>query len=936
MQKLRLASILCLLLMTFTASAQSRSSHYASIEGVVLEQGTNVPVEFAVVVLSPSQLHTTTNKEGRFEFKQVDPGPSVLTIQFLGKETIEEELDVVAGKTYKVSYEMVSANFRLEEVTVTATQNKAGQATASNISRQAMDHLQTSSIADIMALLPGGSIVNPTLSSSKTLNLRSSFDGIGSTATSYGSEMNSLGTSIIIDGAPVSNNANWQVLAPSISGGTAGTTSGVDIRGLSTDNIESIEVIRGIPSVEYGDLTTGAVIVKSRAGKAPLSIRVKANPQMYQASVSKGFSLGEKAGNLNLSGDYAYNTTRLYEAYSYYQRFNLKGLWTKRFGENFNTNTVLDLQYRKDTREQNPDDQRSQYSTSGEDKGIRLNSYGTYNVQKGWFQSFNYSVSFNYADKKNTVSQLLTNAEALHSTCTVDGAIVSNEFGKDIYDIDGNKITNIPAGVSDAYVTMLPYTYFSTYDILGKELNGYAKLTANFNKRWENINNHILLGVDYKVDGNLGEGKVYDEEFPPYRSASGTNASYRKRAYKDVPFIHQVGVFVQDAYKHAFGQNELYVTAGTRFDYINGKTVFTPRFNGAISFLSETVTLRGGWGITAKAPTAVYLYPEKAYFNYNNYYYDGTGDIVSTIRVFDPTNPDLEIAKNRKAEVGVDLKLFNKYRLSVTAYDELMKNGYTLGSSIETYQLIEYTRYNAVRNEEGNFVPQLDRTYNIFSSYATPQNNAYAHNRGLEFDLDLGRFNAIRTAFTISGAYMKSVYKNQGHHFRTNSDGNKLEKHIGIHEKGLYTRCKDRLISTIRITHNIPQIGFVVTLATQINWLEKFWTEYGDDTMFTQYISYKDGKVHDFDPAWRNDPEYAYMFPSLSDTRFIAEQYFPTVTFNINISKEIGDILTASFFANNMFNNRPLYESKANPGSFTELLTDNVLFFGFDIKINIK
>ncbi|HOH31260.1 MAG TPA: TonB-dependent receptor, partial [Candidatus Hydrogenedentes bacterium] len=177
---------------------------------MVLEQGTNVPVEFAVVILSPSQQHTTTDKEGRFEFKQVEPGPSNLTIQFVGMETLERNIEVAAGKAHEYSFEMVTANFRLEEVTVTATQNRAGQATASNISRQAMDHLQTSSIADIMALLPGGSIVNPTLSSSTSITLRSTFDGVGSSYTTYGAEMNSLGTAIIVDGAPVSNNANLQ------------------------------------------------------------------------------------------------------------------------------------------------------------------------------------------------------------------------------------------------------------------------------------------------------------------------------------------------------------------------------------------------------------------------------------------------------------------------------------------------------------------------------------------------------------------------------------------------------------------------------------------------------------------------------------------------------------------------------------------------------
>ena len=79
-------------------------------------------------------------------------------------------------------------------------------------------------------------------------------------------------------------------------------------------------MIRGIPSAEYGDLTAGAVIVNSKAGKEPLSIRFKTNPNVYQFSANKGLVLGEKAGNLNIGADYAYNVTKPTEAYKYYQR----------------------------------------------------------------------------------------------------------------------------------------------------------------------------------------------------------------------------------------------------------------------------------------------------------------------------------------------------------------------------------------------------------------------------------------------------------------------------------------------------------------------------------------------------------------------------------------------------------------------------------------
>lgn len=145
------------------------------------------------------------------------------------------------------------------------------------------------------------------------------------------------------------------------------------------------------------------------------------------------------------------------------------------------------------------------------------------------------------------------------------------------------------------------------------------------------------------------------------------------------------------------------------------------------------------------------------------------------------------------------------------------------------------------------------------------------------------------------------------------------------------------------ITHNIPKIGFVISLTANVDWKNKSWkscemapdgTYY--DELLLGYISYKDGKTYMFDtPIKKGDkPEYDYMFSSLSDTRFVAESYQPTLIFNFQISKEIGKFLTASFYVNNLFNSRPLYERKGTPGSYVEL--GNNQFFGFDLKINIR
>ncbi len=56
---------------------------------------------------------------------------------------------------------------------------------------------------------------------------------------------------------------------------------------------------------------------------------------------------------------------------------------------------------------------------------------------------------------------------------------------------------------------------------------------------------------------------------------------------------------------------------------------------------------------------------------------------------------------------------------------------------------------------------------------------------------------------------------------------------------------------------------------------------------------------------------------------------------HLNLSKEIGDKITASFYVNNIFNNRPLYRMK-NGGNKIELASDTPIYFGFELKVNIK
>lgn len=955
MKKISLA-IVFILLSIFTLSAQGR---YAVISGKVTDVEAGGPLAYASVLLSPSGQYTMTDSKGNFSFEKVAAGHVVVKVEFYGKIAQQREFDAKAGEKYSFDFAMQDMSFHMDEVVVTATRSEAGASTSSIISRQAMDHMSTSSLSDVMSLLPGVAITNPSLTQSNVLAVRA---GAGGTDASY--NMISLGTSIIVDGAPLSNNSNLQTLAPAMSGNSGGPTgsaaspaTGVDVRTISTDNIESVEVIRGIPSAQYGDLTSGAVLVKSKAGASPLVFRVKINPREYQVSTAKGFQT-EKAGAFNISADYAYSNRSLVAAYEHYRRFNTKLLWSKTFGL-FSTNTSIDFNYDHDSVDQNPDLEALSTHFGAKNLGTRLVSNGHLNFKNaGWLQSIDYTVSGSYTDKHSFREELASNALNLYTTARTSGSVVSNVAGKRVYDADGNEITNYLGNDATASATYLPYSYVPYYDLFGKEINAFGKLMANFYaKLGERVDNKIVAGVDFRSDGNLGEGLVYPEGVPPFRDVSNMKSGFRTRHYYDIPFVNQLGVFVQDDFSVAFGKRIFNLSAGVRYDNINGKSAFAPRLNASFDIVPRVLTLRGGWGITSKAPTVMYLYPFNAYCDLTLYNNAGTSariggqtvnitpeetlTIAKTL-VYDISNPDLQIAQNRKAEIGFDLKIADRYTLAVTAFQESMTNGYTMGQDLSCFKWMQTRSYKAVSGGIGTgeqpVLKQSDTPVNSFFEYYKPLNTAMRRSRGIEFELDLGRFEEIRTSFYLNGAYTSSRSATNGYSFTRNENTQtpdvNFDNHIAVWAPQMRTYCYEDFLTTLRATHNIPDLGFVVTMLVQVSWLEKTWKEFQNEDVWVKYISWEDGKVYDFDPALADTPEFSYMKVQVTDAARLVEKTRPYGIVNLNLTKEIGQLLTATFYVNNILNYRPLYESVISTGTYSELGLP--MYFGFDLKLTIR
>jgi outer membrane receptor for ferrienterochelin and colicin len=880
------------------------------LEGRVTVRKDGSPVPVASISLSQLGLYTMTDANGVFTFSGVPEGNWRLNIQHLTMEPVEISTTVLGGRQNKLVVQMEETQLSLREIQVVAVESKGGQATASKISQSAIEHLQATSLADVLQLLPGVPAQNPDLSTVNKFAIRQV--GVNN--------MGSLGTAVMVNGVPVSNNANLQATNPAAAGANASfattTGSGIDLRQVSADNIESIEVIRGVPSVEYGDLTAGAILVKTKAGKSPLQLKTRINPKLTQFWMGQGLALGPRAGSLNVDIDYTNATSDQRFEVNGYKRITTTLLHSVKLFQHKPLFATTGFSYgmNLDDRKQDPDDISRKIANRAQNYSFHLHTTGRWNLQYKYARMLTYMLSADYAIQKGYQQQQVGGASVPIITAMKDTTMESQ---------------------------YAPSDYLSRMWIEGRPLNLLAKVTNTFYGYTGTFRHRILMGTEWKMDVNKGPGKTYDLSRPPNPAADG-NAS-RPRAYSDVPAMHQIAAYIEDNLSVKLLQRDLLLQVGLRYDHIMVKeavnTALSPRINLGYD-LTKSFTLRAGYGLTAKAPSLLYLYPQEAYFDMKNldYYAQNAAErlLITTTRVYNAANPQLKMAVNHKKELGFDWRFSDNRRFTVTAYHEHLKNGYNFNTTLRTVKImaLEIDTIGARPAGQQPEVVKL-RTDNRFADYNEPTNDVEIINKGIEFDLDLGRFEPIRTSFVLNGALMNT---------RTTSTGNYLLKmaplvarNVDPDKLAIFAPGRgstdERFTTTLRMIHHIPALRFIVTLSAQTIWISK--NKYlGYDSIPIGYIQRSDGAAIWLDATerskiTRNDRE---LFMNISQEYYQEESWKPLFLFNLRLTKEIGRHVGFSFYANNVTMSNPLQESNRWRGQFTR--RNLPLFFGSEIKFS--
>ena len=916
--------LLIMLLTLFVAAVASGAPKGRLVEGRVLEAKTEAPVVGAAVRIGNDYLWTTTDIDGNFTFENVQPGGYVLEASCLGYVNASVEIDV-RKDVVDIVLKLHESSLALDEVVVTAQKAKDGLGTSHSLGRDALNHLQLSNTTDIAALLPGGKTVNPDLTTENAFSLREGGAATGNAA---------FGTAVEVDGVRLGNNASF------------GEMGGVDTRSVAVDNIESIEVITGVPSAEYGDLNSGMVKINTKKGRTPTNVTFAVNPRTYQASVSKGIDLQEDNGILNLSAEWARAVKKLISPYESYNRTGI----TLNYSNNFANSLRFEAGFSGNIGGMNSKDDPDGYTGEYEkerDNVFRANTSLSWMLNKDWITNLKFDASVNFNDN-------LYRFHKYESYASNQPAVHAEKEGYYIAD-------------------RLPLTYFSDQIIDSKELDFAASVKYNWHKRWDGYKSVLKAGVQWKANGNVGQGEYYED---PSLAANG----YRPRPYTDYPFMHNLSVYAEEDIAIPVAKTKLEITAGLRMENVfirnslyNNKTTFSPRFNAKWQ-LTDGLSVRGGWGITEKLPSYYILYPKQEYRDIQTYGFSH-GEQTSYIYYTQPYtvvyNPDLRWQRNSNSEFGIDAS-FRGFKMSLVGFYNITKGPYNFQNIYEAYsydilqrpdgftmpdnpQIIvdEQTGMMYVRGNDDEYwtpmeVKVTDRTF----AKSTKQNNgADVKRAGAELIVEFPEIKPLRTTFRLDASYTYTKYLNEQlsayyqNGWSHTTLPNRSYQYVGIYANGgsntpvANGKTTQNLDANLTAITHIPQARLIITCRLEATVLRRSrnLSEYNgaayafnvsedgntptggdiyDGNSYTAVypVSYMDldGNVHPFTAAEAADPAFANLIMKSGNAyTFAQDGYGMYMSANLSITKEIGDHVSLSFFANNFTNSRPYVKSLA-------------------------
>lgn len=853
------------------ASKQNIDAKTGIIQGRV-KDAERYPLIGANVMLYELKIGCSTNAEGFFKIKNIRPGEYTFMATFVGYERFEKKIVVRAGEILELNIQMESEAFQIGGIEVTAEKTliPTDVETKTVIESGEIEHYQASSIKDVLDLVPGvQKSDNPGLGKS------SNFIARGDEDDTYGR----FGTQVVVDGTPESNNADLQFERMTGSKfGSSTTGKGVDLRTIPADNIEKIEVITGLPSVKYGDVTSGIINIKSKIGAAPHRLKIKNNPNTSEGNIGGGFSFNDGSA-LSYNVNMAQSERDIRVTGDEYIRLTGQVVYSKNYFDNTFSNNAKFL-YQRILDEEEPEGDLHKTRNYNRSYKMQFSTWGEYDPSDG-VSTFEYN-AYVTMRRENSMKSKLNQS---------DLRILPN----------GDTVS----------------TYVGKVETKGMEWNIGGRL------EWKRIFytgefiHKILLGTDPRYNVNTGEGLILDTLFNYY----GADSRRRPYSFDDIPGQFLASIYFEDKITGHFIW-DFSLLLGFRYEMYrphklnlsglwgdgdlveshNG-TFFNPRMNLMV-YLSEDSQFRISAGSSSKSPPMSSIYPPDDYFNWRN-----PNDSTTYYFQYNQQRPDLKGYKETMYEISYDHRFFNSVGTTISAFYK-ERSGQPEGLTVPVF----------METSDG-----INPLVYYIDSYSLPYNTGYNYSKGLEFSIRTKKIEPLNMTFQVTGSYTFMYLPRRQLSFSANPDES-LGRYPNYQVPGVSTdtligwwhssegQWKDYFQLNYYVRYTLAPLGIWITLRAE------------------QVLSERRQVIN---------PTYMDV-SLLNETQLLDKDFREEIKtkpnkwlFSLNLSKSLFDGAEISFYVNNFLDDLAVYQYNSSRTIIDEEIRNPSLFYGIEFSMMV-
>lgn len=871
-----------------------------TVKGLVVDEN-NQPLAHASIKIEGIGFEIRSGINGLYHLDRSVVGSDSCTLIFsyIGKKTVVQTVSLIASTLPTIK--LINTSLALDEIEVTAKSTGGSSNSSLIIDREMLERYPSLSLNDLLNFLPNRRITAPSLQEMQNATLRAAFQGTTGNVRNVQELNNAFGVAIIVDDIVQSNNANMQGLNPGITGlGSSSisirgdyynlrgnnvlsnknysgesTFGGVDLRQIPTENIEKIEVITGVPSVRYGDLTSGAIIVERQAGNSPAYFRMQLRDNATSYGFSDGLSLGKKIGDVNYNISYVNSFADNRDKIKQYNRINGSLLWTTRFGDHEKWKHTLSATYGKhiDGVKRDEDDPQSPLVRFN-NWNLNLSSRWSYQANGNFFKRFAFNLGYSTSHQETYRETSVNQAFVLYTDALQTGIV---------------------EGTYDAGI------YRAVDHIDGRPLNLTARLESYALWKTGKIQHTLNMGVTADYAANNGKGRLADPSRPKQ------NLQLHTERYYDFSLAiaaKDVGAYLEDHFKVDVAQRPLAITAGARWDSQNGYSSFSPRTNVNYRW-SKNLQFGLAYGLAFKAPGLAHRYPGPVFTELIllNAYNGKVNESTSRIYVdrFDPPSDHLKPSQSQTIEFTTRWQK-NDHRIALNIYHRTNKNGI---NSLNNYVYPRLPLYTATPQTGQKPLVEQTGIGTQEIDHLVLDNVLRSTDNGFELMYSSPRVAAIATSFNASGGiYRTTSFNNLISPIDVDNNGTNLTDVVrGYFRPTQYVSYSSN--GRLGTATHLPQLKLVFELTADFQFLN-YSKQKTNDFQPVGYMT-RDYTNHVIDHYDANNPVHKtlydfrrnkYKTENLSNNLFIAN-------FHLSVAKEINKRLRISFNVYNFLDYQP-------------------------------